>query len=181
MVKRYLVYFFRVGDTLALGQCKGKIYDRKQAYQTHSPYPVLCFGVIACETAEDMTNLEQTLIKRFSEHNLRGEWFSLATEILLYIQEHADYELGQQLLEDGKERKREYYRERRRERYKNDTEYRERQLEYRRKRRNDTEYKEYQREYQREYRARKKAERQATDRQQPEQLQLPINDNIKED
>ena len=223
MAKRYWVYFFEVGDTLALGQCKGNFNDRKYNYQTHSPYPVKLLGVIECETEKEMRNLEKTLIRRFSEHNLRGEWFSLADEILTYIQEHADYELGQQALKEGKERNNQYQREYRqipenrkreqeaerkryKERYQNDLEYREhikeRQREYwknnpeyresqqennnkRRRERyqNDLEYRERQKKKSHQYRARKKAERlaQSGQSQQPEQLQLPINDNTQED
>ena len=167
-MERYLVYFFKIGDALTLGQCKGIFYNRIRAYQTHSPYPVELLGVIECKTEKHMRELEMTLIKQFSEHNLRGEWFELAPEILTYIQDHADYELGQKALADDRERRRErrkdpefrrneqeYHQERRK-----DPEFRERKnacdREYKRERRKDPEYRERKnacnREYQRERR-----------------------------
>ena len=178
MSKRFLVYFFKSGDALSLGVCKGNFYYRQETYQTHSPYPVELLGVIACETEKDMWELEKTLIKRFSEHKLRGEWFKPAPEILTWIQEHACFELGQQVLEEGLEHKNEQKRKRRR----NNPEYRKRHREYKRERykdpevrkrknerererrreryQNDPEHREREREYQRKYRQRKKSEAQ---------------------
>ena len=182
-MKRYLVYFWETEDqqSVKIGHCQGNLYTRGQGIKTgnHTPMCGYPTGVIVCEDKGDMIKTEKALHRQFKAQRAHGEWFNITPEISGYIQEFTDTESGKAFVEEGRERKREYnrersqdpeYRERRRERsreYRNDPENRERQKkrsrEYNRKRyQNDPEV----REYHREYNARKKRKKQSINGQQ---------------
>ena len=179
-MKRYLVYFWETEDqqSVKIGHCQGNLYTRGQGIKTgnHTPMCGYPTGVIVCEDKGDMIKTEKALHRQFKAQRAHGEWFNITPEISGYIQEFTDTESGKAFVEEGRERKREYnrersqdpeYRERRRERsqdpeyresqreYRNDPENRERQKkrsrEYNRKRyQNDPEYRERQKKLQRE-------------------------------
>ena len=152
-MQRFLVYFWATADmfSVKIGFCISNLDKNRAELQRGCPQKIELLGVIQCEDKEDMLSSERTLHKRFKEHNTIGEWHVLASEISEYIQEFADYELGQQILnEDHKiyiEKDRERYkndpearklrnkrlREQKRERYQNDPEFRMKELEKGRK------------------------------------------------
>ena len=153
------VYFFATADRLLvkIGRCESNLHERKTSVQNGCPQGIELLGVIQCEDKKDMQSHEKALHRRFKAHNTNGEWHVLAPEISEYIQEFADYKLGQQALEEGRQAKNKEKRESQRERYQNDPEYREERLEYNReynrKWRSDPASLEAKREYNRKWRS----------------------------
>ena len=161
-MKRYLVYFFGTDyDRVKIGRCYSNLHQRQISIQTGCPDPIKLLGVIQCQDKIEMNSIEKDLHQRFQQYQTIGEWFRLVPEILNVIQEST--ESGQDILESDyrafcdrnakqfKDRNRQYYRDneeyrernkqRGRERFKNDPEYRKRQNQSRRERyHSDPEY-----------------------------------------
>ena len=156
MMEWFLICFFATADGLSvkIGRCKGNLYTKKRSIQTGNPQKIELLGVIQCEDEKDMLKREKALHRKFKPHRTQGEWFMVIPEISEYIQEFADDELGQQILEDGREADIKAQRKAQRERYRSDPEYRKASREASRERyRSDPEYREARRE------AKRKADR----------------------
>lgn len=75
------VYFIQQGDNgpIKIGYSADP-HKRLQSLSTASPYPLRLLKVI-----DGGWMLEQTLHRRFAEHQLEGEWFAPAPELLAFI------------------------------------------------------------------------------------------------
>ena len=157
--------FITFGKTSRLG-------SRWEAYRTTTPDPKIV-GLIKCETQNDMNCLEREIkLHHFQDAKYRGEWLYHTLEVKAFYGQHTNIDIKATLLDaitihreyqrvnqqhpEYREYLREYkqrpenkerHRERERERYQNDTEYRERRRKHSREYYQRPEVKERRREY----------------------------------
>ena len=87
-MKQPLVYFVQCHDAVKIG--KSIFLPRTlQDLQRGNPYPLQPIAVIPCDTTDTMDTTERDLQKHFSEHHIRGEWFTLCPDIEAYIESEA--------------------------------------------------------------------------------------------
>ena len=168
-MKKHLVYFFSVNDTFVkVGSTYSTLHQRFEALQIGCPYPIKAEGIIQCSSKKEMQKTESKFKQDFANFHKHGEWYYLSQSVSEFISnstENADKELEVSRQEFLEYRRQKYsntpelassQRERSRERYRNDPEYRERRNEAKKERnreryRNDPEYREKVKKYKREW------------------------------
>ena len=166
-MERHLVCFFRgeciEGEWRVKIVCTGKnLHERKKGLQTGCSSPIKLLGIIQCKDKSAMLNLKTSLHKQFEEHKIMGEWFRLTPELSAYIQL---CESGAGILEDDYKRYKKREKERKRERYHNDPEVKDRERKRGREYRQRPEVKDRERKRGREYRQRPEVRKSERERQ----------------
>lgn len=77
-----MIYFVRSGDAVKIGYAE-RPDKRIPSLKTANPNELVVLGVM-----EGGVGDEKELHRRFSRRRLRGEWFELSNEILVFIEEH---------------------------------------------------------------------------------------------
>ena len=82
------VYFILNYDSQAIKIGIAKNVERRlSSLQTSSPSKLKLLGTIKTESVNKARKLEQSLHKTFNDCRIRGEWFSVHSELLEYIQQ----------------------------------------------------------------------------------------------
>jgi len=77
VVKKCFVYFVQMGSIgpIKIGVAKN-VERRLESLQTGNPYKLKLLTMIECTNSLKAYDLERKMNSKFSNHNIRGEWFN---------------------------------------------------------------------------------------------------------
>lgn len=78
-----MIYFIgnKQQDIVKIGYTQNSIQQRICTIQANSPYKMEVFGIV-----EGMKNIEQFIHDKFKHLHIRGEWYRISEEMLLWIE-----------------------------------------------------------------------------------------------
>jgi hypothetical protein len=79
-----VIYFARAADLgIKIGFSNGNIHQRLKELETYCPVQLELLGAIPGNREK-----EKCLHEKFKDHRIKGEWFAIHEDILVYIAKH---------------------------------------------------------------------------------------------